>query len=93
MSIQDNNTKKTDLINDITNPIDEVLHPVDKLAIEIRINSLTQPKSDESAAVSPKMINTNHLFVVDGQECISVKNTIPPKKLRNQNQIDIPNIK
>jgi hypothetical protein len=83
MSIQDNNTKRTDLINDNTKRIDRVLHHVDELATEIRINSLTLPKSDESASDISEKINTNHLFIVDGQECICLEDTLPTEPKNN----------
>ncbi len=72
------NTKKTDLINDNIQPIDGVPITVDEQTVASDIASLAAPKSDESTeSTTPEKIDSSHLFVVDGQECICISDTIP----------------
>lgn len=57
-----------------------VANPANQLCVISDFASLTLPKSDElTASTIPEVINASHLFVADGQECICLTDTIPPK--------------
>lgn len=68
------------ILNYNTKPIDGATKPVDEQPVESDTASLTPSKRDElTASASPEKIIESHLFVADGQECICLKDTIPPK--------------
>lgn len=87
MSIQNYNIKKTSLRNDNTRPISSVKNPVIKQPGASDIANLSVPESHESTELAiPEKINESHLFVVDGQECICLTDTIsPPQKTEEFN--------
>jgi hypothetical protein len=58
---------------------------VDEQPVARGIDGFMLPKIGEYAAFAiPEIINASHLFVVDGQECICLTDTIPEKtKMRS----------
>jgi hypothetical protein len=74
-------TKKTSLRSYKSKQIDGDTNPVDEQVVASDIDSLTLPKTDEYKELAiPEKINASHQFIADGQECICVTETIPPKK-------------
>lgn len=78
MSILKDYTEKATPSNVLVKPAEGIANPDDQLIVEGDQASLSLPLSDElSASIAPEKINASHLFVVAGQECICLTETIP----------------
>jgi hypothetical protein len=80
MTNKNDNTKNIKLRNESTKPNGGVSVFVDEQTEARGIDGLMLPKIDEYAAFAiPEIINASHLFVVAGQECICLTDTIAGK--------------
>lgn len=80
MTNKNDNTKNIKLRNESTKPNGGAPISVDKQHVAKGVDGIIPPKSDEYAAFAiPEIINASHLFVVAGQECICLTDTIAGK--------------
>ena len=80
MSILKDYAKKAIPINDLVKLDEGDVNPKCQLGVESDPACLSLPLSDElTTSIVPEKINESHLFVVAGQECICLTETIPQK--------------
>jgi hypothetical protein len=73
-------TKKENLRKDLLKPTEGVLNPAEEKSVPSDIPGVTPSLIDETIVPdSSEEDKANHLFIVAGQECISVTKTIPQK--------------